>query len=236
MKKPVVDYRKVRLSNITSPEYKHLLLIIGWIAYFIAYFLTENLIPESVCHVIHTHMDDIIPFNEWFIVFYVGWYVLVFGTLLYFLLYDIPAFSGTQKFIITVQVIGVLFYIFYPSVQHLRPEIMPRENVATWLLAKIYAADTPTGVFPSMHVAYSLAVLSGWLKKKDAKIGFKIFVFLFVIGVCASVCFVKQHSFADIICALPVCLVGEIVAFGKSYWLPKFRKTPIPFAKTGNSQ
>lgn len=83
-------------------------------------------------------MDDIIPFNEWFIVFYVGWYVLVFGTLLYFLLYDIPAFSGTQKFIITVQVIGVLFYIFYPSVQHLRPEVMPRENVATWSLARIY--------------------------------------------------------------------------------------------------
>ena len=45
MKQPVVDYRKLRLSNITSPEYKHLLLLLGWVVYFAFYFLTENLIP-----------------------------------------------------------------------------------------------------------------------------------------------------------------------------------------------
>ena len=32
MKKPVVDYRKLRLSNIRTPEYSHLLLLLGEIA------------------------------------------------------------------------------------------------------------------------------------------------------------------------------------------------------------
>ena len=31
MKKPVVDYRKLRLSNIRTPEYSHLLLLLGWV-------------------------------------------------------------------------------------------------------------------------------------------------------------------------------------------------------------
>lgn len=45
MKKPVVDYRKLRLSNIRTPEYSHLLLLLGWVGYFLLYFLTENFIP-----------------------------------------------------------------------------------------------------------------------------------------------------------------------------------------------
>ena len=67
MKKPVVDYRKLRLSNITSNEYRHLLLLIGWVIYFIMYFVTENLIPADKCHVVYSKVDDLIPFNEYFV-------------------------------------------------------------------------------------------------------------------------------------------------------------------------
>ena len=49
MRKPTVDYRKLRLSNVRSPEYRHLLLLLGWLGYFAAYFLTENLILAENC-------------------------------------------------------------------------------------------------------------------------------------------------------------------------------------------
>ena len=42
MKKPVVDYRELRLSNINEPRFKHVKLLLGWVGYFILYFLTEN--------------------------------------------------------------------------------------------------------------------------------------------------------------------------------------------------
>ena len=93
MKKPVVDYRKLRLSNITSPQYRHVLLLGGWLVYFSFYFLTENLIPAEACHVVHCALDDLIPFNEFFVIFYVGWYFLVFGSLIYTFFYDVPAFK-----------------------------------------------------------------------------------------------------------------------------------------------
>lgn len=77
MKKPVVDYREFRLSRINEPRFAHLKLLLGWVGYFALYFLTENLIPARSCHVIHSALDDMIPFCEYFVVPYVGWYALI---------------------------------------------------------------------------------------------------------------------------------------------------------------
>ena len=88
MKKPVVDYRQFRLSKIREPQYKHLLFLLGWVGYFILYFLTENLIPYERCYPVHSALDDIIPFCELFVIPYVGWYLLIVVSLVYFALYN----------------------------------------------------------------------------------------------------------------------------------------------------
>ena len=100
MKKPVVDYRAFRLSRLNEPQFSHLKLLAGWLVYFIMYVLTENLIPASSCHVMHCFIDDLIPFNEIFVIFYVSWYLLIVGSLLYFMLYNIESFKNLSKYII----------------------------------------------------------------------------------------------------------------------------------------
>ena len=50
MKKPVVDYRQFRLSRLNDPQFSHLKLLLGWVVYFLFYFLTENFIPPESCH------------------------------------------------------------------------------------------------------------------------------------------------------------------------------------------
>lgn len=227
MKKPVVDYSKLRFSNVKTPEYRHVFLILGWVGYFLMYVLTENLIPESKCHVVHCAVDDMIPFCEYFVLAYVFWYVLVVGSLLHFLLYDVKSFKSLQTYIIITQVIAMIVYIVCPSVQYLRPSEFERNNFCTWLLNIIYTADTPTGVCPSLHVGYSLGIASTWVKKKDASLKVKIFVVTEVILICMAVNFVKQHSFVDVIAAIPMCLLAEILVFGKDYWLPKFKREKV---------
>ena len=216
MKKPVVDYRKLRLSNLNSPEFSHLKLLLGWVGYFLMYFLTENLIPAENCHIIHSPLDDRIPFNEIFVIFYVGWYVLIVLSLLYFLLYNVESFKNLQTYIIITQILAMIVYIVYPSRQDLRPETFPRENILTWIMGIIYNIDTSTGVFPSLHVAYSLGIASTWRREKTVGPWVKAVVTVFCLGVCASVVFVKQHSVLDSFAAIPVCLVAE--------WFVFFRK------------
>lgn len=224
MKKPVVDYRKLRLSNIRTPEYSHLFLLLGWVGYFLLYFLTENFIPAERCYPVHCWLDDLIPFNEFFLIFYVSWYVLIVISLGYFLLYDVQSFKSLQTYIIITQAVAMTIYILLPSRQDLRPEVFPRDNFLTRLMAFIYTVDTSTGVCPSLHVAYSLGIASTWLKKKDASIGIKIFITVLVFFICISVAFVKQHSVVDIFAAIPVGILAEFLVF-RNYWRERLAGT-----------
>lgn len=223
MRKPAVDYRKLRLNNITSPQFRHLFLLLGWVGYFLCYFLTENLIPAENCYPVWCPLDDIVPFNEWFVIPYVGWYVLIVVSLGYFALYNIENFKNLQTYIIITQVVAMVIYVLFPTRQDLRPETFPRENFLTWIMGIIYSFDTNTGVCPSLHVAYSLGIASTWLKERSASKGVKAFIVIFVVLICLSVAFTKQHSVVDIYAAIPVCLLAEALVFGKSYWYHRLK-------------
>lgn len=217
MRKPVVDYREFRPSKLNDPRFSHLKLLLGWVVYFILFFLTENLIPVESCHVIHSPLDDIIPFNEWFLIPYVGWYLLIVVSLLYFGLYNIDSFKKLQVYIIITQAVAMAVYIIYPNCQMLRPEVLPRDNFLTDCISFLYAFDTNTGVCPSLHCAYSFGIASVWLKEKSASRLWKVLVVIFVILICLSTMFIKQHSVLDFFAALPVGLLAEILVFHVIY-------------------
>lgn len=216
MRAPTVDYRKLRLNNINTPEFSHLKLLLGWVGYLLGYVLTENLIPAENCHAIHCALDDIIPFREEFIILYVSWYFLIVGSLAYFLLYNVEGFKNLQTYIILTQVIAMIVYVVYPSRQDLRPEVFSRDNVLTHLIGFIYSVDTSTGVCPSLHVAYSLGIASTWLREKSVPKWWRMTVTVWCSLICISVTFVKQHSAVDIFAAIFMCLFIE--------WFVFFRK------------
>ena len=216
MRPPAIDYRKLRLNNLDTPEYRHLLLLLGWVGYFALYLLTENLIPAEKCYPIHSPLDDLVPFCEWFIIPYVSWYLLIIGSLLYFLLYSVDSFKKLQTYIIITQIIAMAVYIIFPNRQDLRPEVFPRDNVLTQLIGFIYSVDTNTGVCPSLHVGYSLGIASTWLREKGAPKWVRIAIAVWCGVICISVAFVKQHSVVDIFAAIPMCLFAE--------WFVFFRK------------
>lgn len=224
MRKPVVDYRNFRLSKLKTPEYSHLLLLLGWVGYFLLYLLTENLIPYDACHVIHIPLDDKIPFMEIFVIPYVSWYVLIVFSLGYFALYNVDHFRKLQTYIIFTQAIAMVVYIIYPSYQDLRrPELLP-DNFLADIVRIIYTFDTPTGVFPSLHVGYSLGIASVWLREKTAHPLWKTIVVIWIALICMSICFIKQHSAADFFAALPMCLVVELIVFRKEYFKKRYKK------------
>jgi len=164
---------------------------------------------------VHSAVDDMIPFNEYFLVFYCWWFVLIFITLVYFLLYDIRKFKEFQVFIMITQAIAMIVYIVYPTIQLLRPAVLPHDNFLCAVMSFIYAFDTPTGVCPSLHVAYSLGIACVWCKYKEASAAWKAFVVISIILICISVMFVKQHSFVDVAAAIPVGMVAYILVYGK---------------------
>lgn len=226
MRTPQVDYRQFRLSKLNDPQFSHLKLLLGWVGYFALYFLTENLIPPEQCTPVHCRLDDLIPFCEVFVIPYVGWYLLIVVSLLFFALYNTENFCRLQKFIIVTQVVAVIIYIIFPTRQDLRPLEFPRDNFFTDIIGLLYSFDTNTGVCPSLHCAYSIGIASVWLKEKSASWKAKAFVVIFSALVCLSTMFIKQHSAVDFFAALPVCLLAEIIACG-SWWRDRFSNKNI---------
>lgn len=217
MKKPVVDYRTFRFSKLNQPEFSHLKLLCGWIVYFVLYFLTENLISPQTCYVVHSKLDDLIPFCEIFVIPYVGWYLLIIATLVYFALYDTDGFKRFQVFIIVCQMTAMVIYILFPNMQDLRPQTFERDNILTRLVGLLYTFDTNTNVCPSMHVAYSIGIASAWIKQRDVSKLWRFAVVVFAVLICLSTAFIKQHSVLDAFAAIPLCILAEIVAYKIAY-------------------
>jgi len=222
MREPVVDYKKLNLHNITSPEYRHVLLLLGWVVYFLLYFVTENFIPDSACHLMHSKVDDLIPFCEYFVIFYCFWYILCAGSLLNYLLYDVDRFKKLQIFIMITQGVAMLVYIVYPSIQDLRPATFERQNFCTWVMGIIYDFDTPTGVCPSLHVAYTFGIVSTLLKDPRLATWKKILFFVLGILICLATMFCKQHSFIDVCWGFVLGAFTEAIVYGR-WWVEKLR-------------
>ena len=106
----------------------------------------------------------------------------------------------------------VISYL-YPNGQNLRPTVFPRENIFTDLVRGLYLTDTPTNVFPSIHVYNSVAVAvavehSEQLKKPPG-------IPKRLPGPDGADCVfdhvLKQHSVSDVCCAL-VMNAGNLYA------------------------
>ena len=213
---PAEDYRNFRLSKLNTPQYRHLWLLLLWPAYIARYFLVEQLNPAVSYTVIHCALDDRIPFHEGFLVFYVMWYLAIFGMHLYTMLYDVDAFKRYSKFLILSLTISTTIFLVFPSCQELRPETFSRDNLLTKIVGLLYAVDTNTNVFPSEHAIGALAVLAAAINTESLRSPGKIAGFtLLAVMISLSTVFLKQHSILDVIAAVPICAVAYWFCYGR---------------------
>ena len=210
----MVDYRKLRWSNLGSDEFKHLKLILFWPIFGFFFVFVERFYPVKQYYSMHCALDDLIPFCEWFLIPYLFWFVYLIGTLLYTLFYDTPSFSRLMKYIIITNTAAIVIYLLFPSCQELRPTEFPRDNLLTDITRWFYAFDTNTNVCPSIHVMSSLAVMETAIHSDTIRSkGWKTAYVVIAVLICLSTVFLKQHSVLDVFAALPLCLIAHWFSF-----------------------
>ena len=213
---PQVDIRHFRLKDINMPQYHHFWLLLFWPAYYLRYFLVELLNPAgSVCHVMHTALDDLIPLWEIFLIPYGLWMVLMLALTAFTMIYDVDAFKKYIKYLIITITVSTTVFIVYPTCQNLRPNTFERNNFFTWILGIVYQVDTNTNVCPSEHVIGSMAMLATALNCRylSDKLWKKVVVTISMILVSLSTVFLKQHSLLEVIYALPLCAAAYVLVF-----------------------
>lgn len=216
MQKPIVDYRKLRINNISSDEYKHLKLLLFWPFFGLLFMFVERFYQVEYYHPVYCSLDDMIPFCEWFLIPYLFWFVYLIGMHIYTLLYDVDTFRRMMKYIIITYSAAILIYFIFPTCQELRPITFERDNILTRFIAGFYQFDTNTNVCPSIHVIGSLAVMEAavWSKKINSK-GWKATFVIIAMLICVSTVFMKQHSVIDLLAALPICAAAHFICYKK---------------------
>ena len=116
------------------------------------------------------------------------------------------------------------FCLVFPNGQDLRPLPFERQNFCTWLLGRLYAADTNTNVLPSMHVIGCAALTLACFDSEPLRRRHLQWVMLPLgLVISMSTVFVKQHSILDVFVAIPVCVILYFIIFHRAF-VKKFGK------------
>ena len=187
----------------TVDNYRHLWMLSVWVVYLILYLVAEHVIVSDY-HVMHIPLDEKIPFCEWMIIPYCLWHPFLVVMSAYLMLWDAESFKRFMAFIGLGFIPVIIFDMIFPNGQDLRPAVFEHTNIATRLVAQIYAADTNTNVFPSMHVIGSAALAAAAIYTPSLRKRHLHWIMI-PLGVLISVStvFVKQHSCLDLFGAIP---------------------------------
>ena len=201
-------------------------LIIYAVFYIAAFALLEK-IDRSGWISPSLSIDDMIPFVPVFVIPYVAWFIWVPFVCGLLLISDEENYLLTRRLLIFGMTVFLLFSAVVPTKLYLRPDVIPDEGISGFLLSKIYSADTPTNVFPSIHVYNSCvvwhAVLTSdeWLFRHH---GFRVFTSVQAILIIMSTMLIKQHSVIDVVGAFllfAIALVFDKLFFKNGQNIPK---------------
>ena len=99
MIKPSVDSRQFRFSKLNTPEFSHVWLLLYWPLFGLGFSYVERFYPVAHYIEMHCALDDLIPFNEWFLIPYMFWFVYLIGAVAYTFFFDVPGFRRMMRFV-----------------------------------------------------------------------------------------------------------------------------------------
>ena len=208
-------------------RFRHAWIMIYWIIYLIWFnYLENDMEILRTFHVMHTTLDDKIPFCVFFVVPYLLWFVYIAAAIIYFMLVDKDDYYRLCAFLFSGMTICLFICSVFPNGTDLRPVINPHENIFYYIVNWIYTLDTCTNVFPSIHVFNSIGVhiaLARSTKLAQKRYGrlVKNASRILSVLICASTLFLKQHSVLDVSGAI---ILASLI-YGFVYGYPVFQES-----------
>jgi PAP2 superfamily. len=141
------------------------------------------------------------PFVQEFIWFYLSLYLL-FVLPPFFLTSD--EMKRLAKKLITATCLAGLVFLVLPA-QLGFPRIVPSDSPYHEIFLAMFAIDKPFNLVPSLHVAYSTAIILA-IAERLGKIGSIVF-FGWLALVSASTILIHQHHLLDVLAGLALALI-----------------------------
>lgn len=199
-------------------QYKHAwILLYGFIYLPWFLYLEKNVTRDYF--VIHTKLDDFIPFNEYFIIPYFGWFLYVGGAILFFFFKNRQDYYRLCIYLFTGMTLSLAICTIFHNGTDLRPIVDPDKNFCTRLVSYLHDADTSTNIFPSIHVYNSIVVHISLVKSKSLENNRPVHIasLIMAVSICVSTVVLKQHSVVDVLGGILMVYALYPMVYGSSY-------------------
>ena len=181
----------------------------------LAYYSTQ-LIPVAEAHVLTTRLDEAIRVAPaWLTVYFLVFFDWIACGIAILSEQQTRAKRFTLAYVLSMFAAALIF-IFYPCTMD-RPAVMGSDPFSI-LLRLLYRIDSPTNLFPSLHVLISYLCWRGTIGCEKLPKWFSTLQFGILICVCLSILFVKQHVIADIPSAI---VIGELALQASRLLIPE---------------
>ena len=195
-----------------------------WLPVYLLSFLMMERVVVTGYWPTQTWLDSHIPFCEWFVIPYCLWYPLLVAVGLWLLRKDRAGFRRYMRFLALTFFLSEVIWLLVPNGQDLRPAVMPRDNPFTRLAASLYAIDTNTNVFPSVHVVGAIG--AAWAVRKTPSLRDRPLlqqaVSLLACLICLSTLLIKQHTVLDVASGIGLALAVGLPLYSQ-HRLHRFR-------------
>lgn len=202
-------FREVKNWVVT---HKYCYAMLYLLFYLITFFTLDYTVKPK--YIIHCPLDDLIPFCEYFAILYFSWFPAFLLGLVGYMIYDKYDFQQLWFIMFTGMTFCFVVYIVAPNGLSLRVEL-PNRNLLCWLMNFVWRVDAAVNVCPSIHVSSSVAVALVTARSKLFR-GHPVrrcAIILWMLLICISTMFVKQHSVIDVLCGTAVSLVLYVLAY-----------------------
>ena len=196
-------------------KYRHAWLLSYAFIYLPWFMYLERTVTRDY-HIMHASLDDLIPFNEYFIIPYLLWFLYVAGTLVFFLFRSKEDYYKMCTFLFSGMTLSLIICTFFHNGTDFRPVIDPNKNIFSAAVAALCKTDTCTNVFPSIHVYNAVGTHIAISRSQIlAKYRFlRLGSLLLTISICLATMFLKQHSIIDVCGAFLMAYAIHYLVYG----------------------
>ena len=199
-------------------KYKHVIPLLIFMVVYLCWFawLEQDVTTYTV---IHMALDDIIPFCEVFIVPYLLWFLYVAAVVAFLMFKNKQDYYKVCTFLMTGMTVFLIISTLWPNGHQLRPAMMPRDNVFSSLVSMLWRTDTPTNLWPSIHVYNSLGAHFAVMHNRELanKKGLKIASLVLAVSIILSTMLIKHHSVFDVVTGLLLGAVMYVVVYRRDW-------------------
>ena len=187
-----------------------------YLVFYMIWFTILERLPRTRFFDLSSEIDTYIPLIVEFIIPYLSWFLFQAVWVVFVFFVDRTTYEQLTTMLMIGMTVFLIVSTFLPTKISLRPYYIESRGICAYLVRRLWAIDTPTNVWPSIHVFNTTALMMTLftsehplLQKRTVRIPVVFWCGMIIL----STMFLKQHSVGDVLAALTLNGIAYVLVY-----------------------